>query len=118
MARVKSSRVHHQRREKILKDARGFRGARSKLMRTAKDARRKALQHSYVDRKRKKRDFRILWILRINAAARKCGISYSRMMSGMKTSDIVINRKMLAELAVRDMVAFGKIVEIIKGKAA
>lgn len=114
MARATTGKVHHKRSKKILKDAKGYIGARSKLFRTAKDARRRALENSYKDRKRKKRDFRSLWITRINAAARLCGISYSRLISGLSKSNIEINRKMLAELAVRDLNTFGKIVDKVK----
>ena len=117
MARATTGLIHQKRRRKILKDVKGYRGARSKLFRTAKDARRRALQHSYKHRKMKKRDFRSLWIMRINAAARACGMSYSKLMGALKTNNIDINRKMLAEIAVRDMDAFRKIVENIK-KAA
>jgi large subunit ribosomal protein L20 len=114
MARATTGRVHQKRRRKILKDAKGFIGGRSKLYRTAKDARRKALQHSYTDRRRKKRDFRALWIQRINAAARMCDISYSKLIAGLKVGEIEINRKMLAELAIRDMDSFKKLVEKVK----
>ncbi len=117
MARATTGRVHHKRSKKILKDAKGYIGARSKLFRTAKDARRRALENSYKDRKRKKRDFRSLWITRINAAARLCDISYSRLISGLGKSNIEINRKMLAELAVRDLNAFSKIVDKVKESA-
>ena len=116
MGRTTSSIVHHKRSKKVLKDAKGFIGSRSKLFRTAKDARRRALQNSYKDRKRKKRDFRLLWIVRINAAARICDISYSRLINGLNGAGITLNRKMLAEIAVNDMNAFSKIVEKIKGK--
>ena len=110
--------MHRKRSKKILKDTKGYIGARSTIYRTAKDARRRALQNSYIDRRRKKRDFRALWIIRIAAAARQCGISYSTFIAGLKSSDIEINRKMLAELAVTDMPAFKKIVEKVKEKAA
>jgi large subunit ribosomal protein L20 len=118
MPRATTGRVHRKRSKKILKATKGYIGARSTIFRTAKDARRRALQNSYIDRKKKKRDFRALWIVRIAAAARLCGISYSKFISGLKSSNIEINRKMLAELAARDMVAFKKIVETVKGKAA
>jgi len=110
--------VHRKRSKKILKDTKGYIGARSTIFRTAKDARRRALQNSYIDRRRKKRDFRALWIVRIGAAARLCGISYSRLISGMIAANIEINRKMLADLAVHDMNAFQKIVDKVKEKAA
>ena len=117
MTRATTGIIHQKRRRKILKAVKGYRGARSKLFRTAKDARRRALQNSYKHRRMKKRDFRSLWIMRINAAARACGMSYSRLMGALKTNNIDINRKMLAEIAVRDMDAFRKIVENVK-KAA
>ncbi len=114
MARATTGRIHQKRRRRILKEAKGFRGSRSKLYRTAKDARRRALQNSYKHRRMKKRDFRTLWIMRINAASRACGLSYSRLISGLKTSNVDINRKMLAEIAVSDMDSFRKIVEKVK----
>lgn len=110
MPRATTGKVHHKRREKVLKDVKGFSGARKNLYRTAKDARRRKLQNSYIGRKLKKRDFRALWIIRINAAARLCGMSYSRLMDGMKKANILIDRKMLAELAVSDPKAFQAIV--------
>ena len=118
MPRATTGRIHHRRRAKVLKFVKGFKGARSILFRTAKDARRRALQNSYKDRRRKKRDMRSLWIVRINAAARIHGISYSRLISGMKNADIQINRKMLAELAVTDLNAISALVEKIQEKAA
>jgi len=118
MPRATTGRVHRKRSKKILKDTKGYIGARSTIFRTAKDGRRRALQNSYIDRRRKKRDFRALWIVRIGAAARLCGISYSRLISGMIAANIEINRKMLAELAVHDMNAFQKIVDTVKEKAA
>ncbi|MGQ9844315.1 MAG: 50S ribosomal protein L20 [Spirochaetota bacterium] len=118
MPRATTGKVHHKRREKVLKDVKGFYGARKNLWRTAKDARRKKLQNSYKDRRRKKRDFRALWIMRINAAARVYGISYSRLIDGMKKANILIDRKMLADLAVRDTNAFKAIVETVINKAA
>lgn len=111
MARATTGLVHHKRVKRILKDTKGFYGARNKLYRTAKDARRRALQNSYKDRKRKKRDMRSLWIVRISAAAKLCGTSYSKLISALKKNDIQLNRKMLAEIAVIDMNAFRKIVE-------
>lgn len=118
MPRATTGKIHHKRREKVLKDVKGFYGARKNLWRTAKDARRKKLQNSYKDRRRKKRDFRALWIMRINAAARIYGISYSRLIDGMKKANILIDRKMLADLAVRDTNAFKAIVETVTNKAA
>lgn len=118
MPRANTGKVHHKKRTKILKDTKGFTGARSKLYRTAKDARRRALQNAYRDRRRKKRDFRTLWTVRINAAARLCGTSYSRLIAGLRAAGITINRKMLAEIAVNDMETFKKIVEKATEKAA
>jgi large subunit ribosomal protein L20 len=117
MPRANTGKVHHKKRAKILKDTKGFTGARSKLYRTAKDARRRALQNAYRDRRRKKRDFRMLWTVRINAAARLCGVSYSRLIAGLRAAGIAINRKMLAEIAV-NMETFKKIVEKATEKAA
>lgn len=118
MARATTGRIHKNRRTKILKDTKGFIGARSLLYRTAKDARRRALTNSYKDRRRKKRDMRGLWIVRISAAARACETSYSRLIAGLKGARIEINRKMLADLAVRDLAAFKQLVEKVKQKAA
>ena len=118
MPRATTGRVHHKRSKRVLKDVKGFRGARSKLFRTAKDARRRALQNSYKDRRRKKRDMRVLWIIRINAGARVCGISYSKLIAGLNANNIDINRKMLADLAVNDFAAFQKIVDMAKVKVA
>ncbi len=117
MPRAKSGKIHKAKRKKILKDTKGFIGARSTLYRTAKDARRRALQNSYIHRRLKKRDFRRLWIIRINAAARSCGMTYGNLISGLKKSEIDINRKMLADMAVNDMDAFKKIVETVKESA-
>lgn len=114
MARATTGRVHQKRKKRVLKDVKGYRGARSKLFRTAKDARRRALQNSYIHRRLKKRDFRSLWIIRINAAARACGFTYSRLIGALKINNVDINRKMLAEIAVRDMDAFRKIVDNVK----
>jgi large subunit ribosomal protein L20 len=118
MARATTGRIHRRRAKKILKDVKGFIGSRSTLYRTAKDARRRALTNSYKDRRRKKRDMRALWIVRISAAAKICDMSYSRLIGALKASGVVINRKMLAELAVSDMNAFQKIVDKVRGKAA
>lgn len=114
MARATTGRIHQKRKRRVLKDTKGYRGARSKLFRTAKDARRRALQNSYIHRRLKKRDFRSLWIMRINAAARSCGMSYSRLIGALKANKVDINRKMLAEIAVKDMDAFRKIVDNVK----
>lgn len=111
MPRATTGRIHRKRARKILKQAKGFKGARSKLFRTAKDARRRALQNSYKHRRMKKRDFRSLWITRINAASRMCGVSYSVLINRLKKADVQINRKMLAELAVSDFNAFQSLVK-------
>jgi len=114
MARVKGAVVTRARHKKILKLAKGYRGAKSKLFRTANQAVMKSLRYAYRDRKQKKRNFRQLWIARINAAARMNGISYSRFMNGLKTNGIEINRKMLSEIAIADPAAFTALVEKIK----
>ncbi len=116
MARVKGAMNTRKRHKKILKLAKGYRGAKSKLFRTANQAVMKSLVYSYIGRKQKKRDFRKLWIARINAAARMNGISYSKFMNGLKKANITLNRKMLAEIAVADEQAFKALVE--KAKAS
>lgn len=114
MARVKGGKVAKRRHKKVLKLARGYWGSRSKQYRVAKQAVMRAMAHSYAGRKRTKREYRRLWIARINAAARTNGMSYSRFMSGLKTAGIDINRKMLAELAVNDAKSFTQLVEKAK----
>ncbi len=114
MARVKGAMHTRKRRKKILKLAKGYRGAKSKLFKTANQAVMKSLVYAYRDRKQKKRDFRQLWIARINAAARMNGMSYSKFMNGLKKNGIEINRKMLSEIAISDPVAFAKLVEKVK----
>nr|BBK20538.1 ribosomal protein L20 [Cryptomonas sp. SAG 977-2f] len=109
MVRVKRGNVARKRRNKILKIAKGFRGAHSKLFRVANQQVMKALRYAYVSRKRRKREFRNLWIIRINAASREHGISYSRFMRLLKESNIAINRKMLAHIAVLDARCFKEI---------
>ena len=116
MARIKGAVVTRRRHKKILKLAKGYRGAKSKLFRTANEAVMKSLVYAYIGRKQKKREFRQLWIARINAAARMNGISYSRLMNGLKKANIEINRKMLSEIAIADPAAFTALVE--KAKAA
>ena len=116
MARVKGALRTRKRHKKILNAAKGYRGAKSKLFKTANQAVMKSLVYSYIGRKQKKRDFRKLWIARINAAARMNGISYSRFINGLKKADINLNRKMLAEIAVSDAEAFTALVE--KAKAS
>ncbi|CDN11267.1 MAG: 50S ribosomal protein L20 [Richelia sp.] len=112
MARVKRGNVARKRRKKILKLAKGFRGSHSTLFRTANQQVMKALRNAYRDRKKRKRDFRRLWITRINAAVRQHGMSYSKFMGGLKKADIQLNRKMLAQMAVLDPSAFSKIAEL------
>ncbi|BAW96960.1 ribosomal protein L20 [[Synechococcus] sp. NIES-970] len=114
MPRVKRGNVARKRRKKILKLAKGFRGSHSKLFRTANQQVMKALRNAYRDRRKKKRDFRRLWIVRVNAAARLNGLSYSQLTGQLKKANIEINRKMLAELAVVDPQAFAKVVEAAK----
>ncbi len=114
MARIKSAVVTRKRHKKIIKLAKGFRGSRSRLFKTANEAVMKSLMHAYVGRRLKKRDFRQLWIARINAAARNNGISYSRFMNGLKRANININRKMLSEIAIHDAAAFTKLVDAAK----
>ncbi len=114
MARVKGAMKTRARHKKILKLAKGYRGAKSKLYRTANQAVMKSLTYAYRDRKAKKREFRQLWIARINAAARMNGISYSKFMNGLKNKGIEINRKMLAEIAVSDPEAFKSLVDQVK----
>ena len=114
MARVKREVNAHKKRRKVLKLAKGYYGAKSKQYRTAKEAVMKSQKYAYIGRRLKKRDFRKLWIARINAAARINGISYSRMMDGLKKSGIEINRKILADMAVNDAAAFAKLAETAK----
>jgi large subunit ribosomal protein L20 len=110
--RVKRGNVARKRRKKILKLAKGFRGSHSKLFRTANQQVMKALRNAYRDRRKKKRDFRRLWIARINAASRMHGISYSQFIGKLKKANVEINRKMLAQLAVIDPAGFTKVVEL------
>ncbi|NLJ59837.1 MAG: 50S ribosomal protein L20 [Firmicutes bacterium] len=112
MPRVKGGSATKRRRKKVLKRAKGFTGANSKLYRRANEAVMKSLHYSYRDRRNKKRDFRRLWITRINAAARMNGMSYSRFMDGLQKAGVDINRKVLAELAVNDQEAFSELVKI------
>lgn len=112
MTRVKRGNVARKRRNKILKIAKGYRGSHSTLFRTANQQVMKALRNAYRDRKRRKRDFRRLWITRINAAARQHGMSYSQLIGKLKKANIQLNRKMLAQLAVLDAQSFNKVVEM------
>lgn len=111
MAKVRSNVASHKRKKKIMKAAKGFRGGRSKLYRTAVEAVEWSWVHQYTGRKLKKRDFRKLWIQRINAAARMCGLSYSRFINGLKKAEVEIDRKILSELAISDFSAFEKLAE-------
>ncbi|MEG0126443.1 MAG: 50S ribosomal protein L20 [Clostridia bacterium] len=114
MARIKGAVNAHKKRRKIFKLAKGYFGAKSKQYRAATEQVARSLRYAYEGRKMRKRDFRRLWITRINAAARINGMSYSVLMNGLKKHNIVINRKMLADLAVNDSAAFAKLVETVK----
>ena len=116
MPRVKRGVTARARHKKVLAQAKGYRGRRKNVYRIATQAVTKAGQYAYRDRRQKKRDFRALWIVRINAAARECGLSYSRLMTGLRKAEIEIDRKMLADLAVFDKPAFAALAE--KAKAA
>lgn len=117
MPRVTNSPASRRRRKKILKRAKGYRGGRSKLLRTANNAVDRALQYAYRDRRQKKRNFRALWIARINAATRQHGLTYSRFMAGLKREGIDLNRKVLAHLAITDADAFAALVNRVKQNA-
>ncbi|SDF61407.1 50S ribosomal protein L20 [Desulfovibrio legallii] len=112
--RVKRGLAGHRRHKKYLSAAKGFRGGRSRLYRTAREAVERSLQNSFTGRKLRKRDFRSLWILRINAGARLSGLSYSRFMHGLKVAGIALNRKVLADLAVYKKEDFAQVVELAK----
>jgi len=116
MPRVKSSVVARRRHKKVLKLARGYWGAKSKLYRIAKQQVMKSLMYAYRDRRARKRDFRRLWIARINAAARQNGLSYSRLINGLRQAGVEINRKVLADIAVNDQQAFGELVAVAKSR--
>ena len=118
MARVKGGVVSRKRRKRVLKLAKGYYGAKHILFRTAKEQVMNSYYYAYRDRRQKKRDFRKLWITRINAAARMNGLSYSRMMHGLKLAGVDMNRKMLAELAVNDAEGFAALAEVAKAKLA
>ncbi len=115
MGRVKRGVTAKARHKKILKMAKGYYGARSRVFRVAKQAVIKALQYAYRDRRQRKREFRSLWIARINAAARQHGLSYSRFMNGLKKANITLDRKVLADLAVHDKVGFAKLAQQATG---
>jgi large subunit ribosomal protein L20 len=116
MARVKKGVTARRRHKKILAKAKGYYNARRKVFRVAKQAVTKAHQYAYIGRKQRKRQFRALWIVRINAGARQFGLSYSRLMNGLKKASITVDRKVLADIAVHDIAAFGALAE--KAKAA
>ena len=118
MARIKGGVNAKKRHNRVLKLAKGYRGARSKQYRTAKQTVMKALTNSYAGRKQRKRQFRQLWIARINAAARMNGLSYSKFMYGLKLAEVDINRKMLSEMAVNDAEGFSALAELAKSKIA
>ena len=118
MARIKGGLNAKKKHNRVLKLAKGYRGARSKQYRVAKQSVMRALTSSYAGRKQRKRQFRQLWIARINAAARMNGISYSQMMHGLKLAGVDINRKMLAEMAVNDAEGFKTLAELAKSKVA
>ena len=118
MARVKRGVIARRRHKKILSRAKGYFNARRKVFRVAKQAVTKAGQYAYIGRKQKKRQLRALWIVRINAAARQFGLSYSRLMNGLKKAGIELDRKALADIAVHDINAFGAIAEKAKGALA
>lgn len=115
MTKVKWAVAARKRRKKVLKRAKGQFGGRSKLHRTAKESVQKGMYYSYRDRKQKKRNFRVLWITRINAACKELNISYSKFMNSLKKAKIDLNRKMLAELAVHDKKAFRELVKSVQG---
>ncbi len=114
MPRTKRGTVARKRRKKILKLAKGYYGLKSKVFKIANQQVMRSMQYAYRDRKQRKRDFRKLWIARINAAARADGMSYSRFINGLKKADVQINRKVLADLAVNDKAAFSELVEVAK----
>jgi large subunit ribosomal protein L20 len=114
MPRVRSNVARLKRKNKIMQAAKGARGGRSKLFKAAKETVERGMRYAYRDRRNRKRDFRSLWIVRINAAARMHDLSYSRFMAGLKKAGVEINRKVLADLAVRDPAAFGELAEVAK----
>jgi large subunit ribosomal protein L20 len=118
MSRIKRGVPAHKKRTRLLKRAKGFYGARSKLNSVAKEAVEKASLYAYVGRKLRKRDFRSLWIARINAAVREHGLSYSRFIDGLNKAGVEVDRKVLAQLAIEDPSAFGQLAEVAKKAAA
>ena len=118
MARIKGGMNAKKKHKRVLKLAKGYRGARSKQYRVAKQSVMRALEESYTGRKQKKRQFRQLWIARINAPARMNGLSYSKFMYGLKLAEVNVNRKMLSEMAISDPEGFAALVEVAKSKLA
>lgn len=118
MARIKGGMNAKKKHKRVLKLAKGYRGARSKQYRVAKQSVMRALEESYTGRKQKKRQFRQLWIARINAAARMNGLSYSKFMYGLKLAEVNVNRKMLSEMAISDPEGFASLVDVAKSKLA
>ncbi|MCK4772645.1 MAG: 50S ribosomal protein L20 [Candidatus Latescibacteria bacterium] len=117
MPRVSKSPASRRRRKRYLKQAKGYVGGRHRLYRTARESVERGLQYAYRDRRRKKRDFRRLWIIRINAAARRHGMSYSQFINALNARGVELNRKVLADLAVRDDEAFAELVETARGES-
>ncbi len=118
MPRVKRGVAARKRRNRVLNEAKGYYGGRRNLIKTAREAVEKGWKYAYRDRKQRKRQFRALWIVRINAAAREHGLSYSRLMNGLKLAGVEVDRKVLAQLAVSDPQAFAVLAELAKSKAA
>ncbi len=118
MPRVKRGVTARKRRNRILSEAKGYYGARSKLFKTAREAVEHGWRYAYRDRKQRKRTFRALWITRINAAARENGLSYSRLINGLKRANVEVDRKILAQLAVTDPKAFGALADLAKSQSA
>ena len=118
MSRVKRGVTARAKHKKVLAEAKGYYGARRKVYRVAKQAVIKAGQYAYRDRRQKKRQFRALWIVRINAQARECGLSYSRLMDGLNKAEVEVDRKMLADIAVHDKPAFAALAEQVKAALA
>ena len=116
MARVKRGVTAHKRHKRLLKQAEGRRGTRSKLVRPAREALLHAMAYSYVGRKQRKRQLRNLWVVRLNAAARQNGLTYGRLINGLKTAGVALDRKVLADIAVRDAATFARIAEVAKAK--
>ncbi len=115
MPRAKTGVVRRRRHKKILKEAKGFRGLRSKLMRKARETLYNAAEHSFADRRKRKREYRRLWISRINAATRQHGMKYSEFTFGLRQAGIELDRKVMADLAVREPEAFARLVEMVRG---